>query len=92
MCVDFSRRRARVARLLSCFFKMAAPVTKFEAYFKTIFGRAVTHLNPKTAKEYIYLYMVFDGEDKKRCMGSGAYISLKLPQVTDGRNQRILAF
>lgn len=25
-------------------------------------------------------------------MGSGAYISLKLPQVTNGRNQRILAF
>ena len=32
--VDFSRRRARVARLLSFFFKMAAPFTKFEAYFR----------------------------------------------------------
>lgn len=69
MCVDFSKRRARVARLLSCFFKMAAPVTKFEAYFKTIFGRAVTHLNPKTAKEYMHLYMVFNGEDKKDVWG-----------------------
>ena len=48
---------------------MAAPVTKFEAYFKTIFGRAVTHLNPKTAKEYMHLYMVFNGEDKKDVWG-----------------------